>query len=181
MERHAHGGLLVPTIPLPRGLSAVIDECDLERVSGMCWYALETETGFYAARGVCAASSPTGRYLSILMHRLIMGLGFGDKRLVDHKDGNTLDNRRENLRVCTKAQNTWNRQSVKKGRSGFIGVHPSPNGKWRAVLLGENKRRIYLGTFVDPVEAARQYDAAASALRGEFVCLNFPAPQGAAP
>lgn len=107
---------------------------------------------------------------SILLHRLIMSPKPGE--LVDHITGNTLDNRRANLRICTSAQNSKNQLLRVDNTSGFKGVRRHTSGaKWEA-LIKHNGKRHYLGLFDDPRVAAHAYNRAAIQLHGEFACLN---------
>jgi hypothetical protein len=110
---------------------------------------------------------------TISMHREIMNFPAG--RLVDHENGDTLDNRRDNLRIATSEQNAYNKQKTKtKTSSRFIGVYyDKQKNRWIARIKYKDKR-IYLGCFKDEIEA---YDAAARKYHGEFARLNFPEPQ----
>ena len=110
------------------------------------------------------------------MHRLIMSCP--DDMFVDHIDGNTLNNTRENLRICTHLQNHRNKKKTRryKGRptiSQFKGVNRASKNTWLAKLQ-KNRERIYLGCYPTEEEAARAYDAAAREHFGEFAKLNFP-------
>jgi hypothetical protein len=95
---------------------------------------------------------------------------------IDHVNGDGLDNRRENLRVATHAQNASNRGVRVNNTSGFKGVHANHSGRgkqWFAYIT-TNYKRQHLGMFGTAEEAARAYDAAAVRLHGEFARLNFP-------
>ena len=111
------------------------------------------------------------------MHRFLMNPANG--MVVDHKDRDKLNNRRSNLRVCTKLQNTFNKAKSTKYKSEvnkYIGVICVKNKKstyWKA-RIKSNKVTNYLGRFNNEIEAARAYDAKAKELRGEFAYLNFP-------
>ena len=121
---------------------------------------------FYAANG------------SGTIHRLIMGLVPNDGFEVDHINHNTLDNRRENLRVCTKSENQRNKRSM-PGTSKFKGVFwHSAARKWAACIT-ESGRNKYIGVFNVEEDAARAYDREALLLYGEFAYMNFPAQQTA--
>lgn len=155
------------TIPLSRGLEAIVDAADYEALSAFKWYALSTGDGFYAAKG--SGSRPGG---VVLMHRLLCAAPSG--RQVDHINGQRLDNRRANLRLCTQAQNRCNAGIRANNRSGFKGVsRHSKNAVWVAHVQSGGVTH-YLGSFGDKAEAARAYDAAARRLHGEFARLNFP-------
>jgi hypothetical protein len=105
------------------------------------------------------------------MHNVILGV-----KGVDHKDGDGLNNRRNNLRVATQAQNSKNRGKRRRcSSSPYIGVWWHKRiGKWQ-VGIGTNYTITHLGYFDDPIDAARAYDAAARLLHGEFARVNFKA------
>jgi hypothetical protein len=111
------------------------------------------------------------------LHRFIMGVR--DPRIqVDHRDGNTLDNRRKKLRVATCAQNVRNARKKSNARtSTFKGVHRSSKTTspkpWQAMIRA-NKRHKFLGCFATEKEAACAYDDAAREYFGAFACVNFP-------
>jgi len=149
-------------IPLTRGLWAVVDVADFERLNKYRWYASPSGGGkMYARR-----NTKTG---TVLMHREIMKTPKG--KHVDHKDRNGLNNRPDNLRNCTPQQNEYNKRP--RGRkSRFKGVYPRGN-KWYAAIKHKGKT-YYLGTFDDEVEAAKARDRKAYELEGEFAYLNFP-------
>lgn len=108
----------------------------------------------------------------IYLHRFIVGIDDPSVH-VDHINGNALDNRRENLRLATQAENSRNRRPVAGSSSSFLGVTWHKNlGKWQASLKTENKSH-YLGVFEDEEDAARAYDEAARKFFGDFAHLNF--------
>jgi hypothetical protein len=107
----------------------------------------------------------------VYMHRMISGTPDGMQ--TDHINGNKLDNRKENLRICTFIQNMQARKTSVVSGAGFMGVYVEPGRRFRARIKLERKR-IHLGTFDTAEEAARAYDAAARELHGEFAKQNFP-------
>jgi hypothetical protein len=158
------------TIPLSQGLSAVVDDGDFDRLRQFKWYAVKKRNTYYARRNL-----RPGPPHCIYMHQQIMHPGPG--QIMDHIDGNGLNNRRANLRLCTVSQNDCNRTGV-LGRGGFKGVFRSAapglrSDRWYARIVAK-RRPIHLGCFGTPEDAARAYDAAALKYHGEFAKLNFP-------
>ncbi len=150
-------------IPLTRGLYAIVDTKNYAWLSRYKWHAQRGDRGntFYACR--------THRGRSVFMHREIMKPPHG--MVVDHINGNGLDNREDNMRNCTQLQNSQNNRRA-TGKSRFKGVFPRGD-KWQAAVQ-HNGEAIYLGLFDDEVEAAKARDRKAFELAGEFAYLNFP-------
>ena len=108
----------------------------------------------------------------MLLHREVSRAPRG--MTVDHIDGNGLNNRRHNLRICTIQQNRMNvHHRKKKSATGYRGVYQAENGKFFAIISLGNIRH-YLGRFGNAEDAARAWDARAYAERGEYTQLNFP-------
>lgn len=106
------------------------------------------------------------------LHQFLLGVKPGFE--IDHKDGNPLNNQRENLRHATHAQNCGNSKKRTETSSRFKGVHwNKAAGKW-CVQISITGRRVSLGYFVIEEDAARAYDTAALKHFGEFARLNFP-------
>ena len=108
---------------------------------------------------------------AIYMHRVVTGLERGDKRVVDHINHDRLDNRNENLRICTAAENLRNQTSKKRYKGVFL-LQGKRKKKWQSIIIF-NRERHYLGTFATEAEAAAAYNAAAVEFFGEFACLNI--------
>lgn len=110
--------------------------------------------------------------VAMLMHRMILGATKG--QIVDHINGDPLDNRDENLRLCTQAQNCQNQKAGRKGQpNGYKGVSwDSGSKRWMAAIC-VNRVRYYVGHYAHQERAAQAYDRAALALSGEFAALNF--------
>lgn len=109
------------------------------------------------------------RRRTFFMHRLIIPPPPG--LFIDHINHNKLDNRKENLRICTRQQNQFNRLP-QSGSGGFKGVtRVRGSRKWLAGI-GINNRHHRIGLYEDVIEAARAYNAAAAAIFGEFAYLN---------
>lgn len=111
----------------------------------------------------------------VFVHRLVTRADPGFE--VDHVNGDRLDNRRANLRVCTRAENLRNRRKTDRDTtSRFKGVIFIPRWQhWTAVIRADG-RAHYLGAHPDEVSAALAYDEQARRLHGAFACLNFPSP-----
>lgn len=158
-------------IQLANGAVAIVDAEDVELISGYAWYEEKSRHTSYAACTTGGRSTKT----RTKMHRLILGAGHGE--VVDHINGNGLDNRKSNLRIATHSQNQINRASPSNNKSGFKGViYCKQTGRWRAELRAYGKW-VWIGRFDTPEEAARAYDATAREYFGEFAFTNYPPEQ----
>lgn len=154
------------TIPLTQGLVALVDEEDYDIVRVHKWLAHRDGRTFYAERAVAREG---GRQRTVRLHTFLTGWP-----LVDHRNGDGLDNRRANLRPATKSQNSANRPIGRNNSSGFKGVDRN-KGQWRAQIRVSGTK-FHLGYFDSAEAAAGAYDLAAVEAFGEFATLNFPAP-----
>lgn len=149
-------------INLTKEKRAIVDDADFEYIDKLNWCF----TKGYAAKKVVGNKN-------LFMHTLIMNCP--DNMKVDHKNGDGLDNRRSNLRVCTQQQNTFNQKLSKTNTSGYKGVCYSPYGKrlkrWVAKINKDGKQK-HLGYFLTAKEAALAYNVSAKDLFGEFAQLN---------
>jgi hypothetical protein len=154
-------------IPLTQGQNAIVDAEDYERVRRHKWCLSRTGKQLYAQRRY--------RGKTIRMHQFIMNPPKG--MVVDHIDGNGLNNRRCNLRICTPQQNIWNQKRRKEpgASSQYIGVHRDKDrsDKWYVKIQCAGAG-IYLGPFDSEIEAARARDRKALELFGEYARLNLP-------
>lgn len=159
----------VGRIELTRGHETLVSATDFWWIMRTSWHASVRVSGhIYAVR----FRTPSGakRNTSQYLHRVITGALEGQE--VDHINSDTLDNRRENLRLGTHRTNVHNQRKT-RGSSQFKGVvWDKVNHKWRAQIGAGVQRR--LGRFASEVEAAKAYDDAARATFGEFAKLNFP-------
>jgi hypothetical protein len=158
-------------IKLSQNKIAVVDDDDFDYLSKFVWHVVKLDRGyFYACHSIVGS-----RWF---MHRLITK---APKHLqVDHINHDTLDNRKENLRIVTALQNAQN--SRKSLRLPYKGVTECPQNplkrKYRARIRVKGKIK-HLGYFPTAIEAAKIYDEAASFYFGNYACLNFKETQNA--
>jgi hypothetical protein len=168
-------GFTFRRIYLGEGKWTILEQDDYYRLKNFKWVVYgrgNCGDNLYAVRLKLIGPNRT---TILSMHREIMNAN--DKRLVDHRNCNSLDNRRANLRFATKAENMRNRRKKKNATSQYIGVHYyKPQGTWSCSILHDGKR-IWLGRFESEIEAAYVFDKAANKYHGEFARLNFP-PEG---
>lgn len=158
------------TIALTQGYSAIVDDEDFEILNSLAWQVVIPRDIAYA-QGAFRMSD--GRIKNIRMHRLILNAKPGTQ--IDHINRNALDNRRCNLRFCTRSQNQCNRVYDKRRHSSqYRGVYWDKQLElWRAQFFARRKT-FYLGCFEREEDAARAYDKAAMSYYGTFVRPNFP-------
>jgi hypothetical protein len=155
------------------GLYAIVDEDDYILASQFKWYLLNHKSNQYAVSNQ-----------DQLLHRLL--LQPPSNMTVDHRNGNSLDCRRENMRICTRGQNNKNSSKRRTKKIGqYKGVHYWPQWAplkkrnynyekpWQARIIVD-KKTVELGVFVTEEAAAKAYDEAAIRAFGEFARLNFP-------
>ncbi|MGA2171887.1 MAG: AP2 domain-containing protein [Sedimentisphaerales bacterium] len=151
------------------GKFTIVDPPDFYQLNTFDWLCSGRDDNLYAARLV---RTPTGRLNTILMHKEILASPPG--LLVDHRNTNSLDNRRSNLRLATHSQNSCNSRRDKSNTySRYRGVSFSKRKqKWFAAIRA-NGKKIWLGYFKTEIDAARAYDVAARKYHKEFARLNF--------
>ena len=153
-------------IALTKGFSTIIDYDDLYKIKPYKWFYSNRYARAYTGGG---RASPK----IIAMHRLILNMPDDCGFEVDHIDGNGLNNQRNNLRICTRAENNRNCRKLSVSSSRYKGVtFDKQTGKWRTEITF-NYKRIRLGRFSNEEEAARVYDKAALKYHGAFAKINF--------
>jgi hypothetical protein len=165
------------TIPLTKGLFAIVDPDDYHRLVNFNWHANKSAHTHYAVRYL-----PKGNVVSLsnrrknkveYMHHLIIDIPEG--LFCDHINHNGLDNRKANLRPATLAQNIRHRRKFKSpSRSKYKGLTWRKKEKAWHVRIYTNGKRIFIGSFKDEFAAAHAYDSAAKHYYGDFATLNFP-------
>jgi hypothetical protein len=149
-------------VPLSQGYVAIIDAADAEQVLAHKWHVMRNKNTCYAVRNLPWNG---GKRPCQLMHRLIMGVAHMH---VDHRDGDGLNNRRTNLRLCTRSQNLGNSRCAPRNTSGFKGVRFNRRiGRYYAQICVDH-RSTYLGSYVTAEEAHAAYVRAAREKFGAF-------------
>ena len=145
-------------VPLTQGREAIIDAESIEIISGKNWCAHKIRNTIYAATNVNGKTRH--------MHKFIMP--HVDKMVVDHANGDGLDNRKSNLRYCTISENAFNQKVRSDNKSGFKGVYfSSTYKKWTSEIY-VNKKKIHLGRYNTKDEAAKAYKKASLELHKCF-------------
>lgn len=141
---------------------AIVDDEDYHRLIKRNW----SYAGGYAVTKIRTEEG----YTTLAMHKMLMNPQKGFD--VDHINHNKLDNRKCNLRICTRSQNKQNQAKQKNNKSGFKGVswHNKLN-KWQALIMVDRHLR-HLGYFDEIEDAARAYNLAAKQYHGDYSVLN---------
>lgn len=150
---------------------ATIDSGDLPLVGHISWSMSKADYPYAIGNIKVGKTWKTG----VRMHRLILGAQPG--QMIDHINGNCLDNRRKNLRFCNKSQNGTNSKLPKNSTSGYKGVtyykrYEQYGTPWMA-QIGFNWKHTTIGYFKTPKEAAVAYNKKAKEIHGDFAKLNI--------
>jgi len=155
---------MAKALRLHKGASTTLDDADYDRAKAFHWH--KTTNGYVAGYVV----EQGGR--RVYLHRWLLDAQPG--QFVDHIDGNKLNNRRSNLRLVTRSQNQANRRHNRTSRSRYKGVTWHKRRKRWMARIQVRGRRITIGYFNDPLQAAYEYDAFARNYFGEYARINFP-------
>jgi len=157
MKKYAELDANTKLIPLSQGKFAIVDADDFEKLSQLKWHY---SNGYAVKHG-----KP-----KIIMHRIVCNTP--DGMHTDHINGNRLDNRKCNLRVCTKNENAKNTSKRKNSTSKYKGVSWETRTKRWFCQIEVNKKSFFLGRFSSEEAAAEAYNEAALIHHGEFARLN---------
>lgn len=158
-------------IELTQNYKAIVDDEDFDYLNQFHWNVRIVSGTQYAKRNINIGQKQT----TSNMHREIMKCP--KNMMVDHINGNGLDNRKENLRICTRSENLMNSNKPKDAKSSkYKGVNyqkltPGHKKVWRAEIR-LNKKSIFLGCFELEKDAAKTYNEAAIKYFGQFAKLN---------
>lgn len=160
-----------------KGFKVQIDEDDYERVMEHKWRPMwgkaKKEQLYYFRSLIWSEEAQKDK--DTFLHRFLMGCVHGDGNIVDHKNHDTLDCRKENLRICTIQQNVQNSRVYKKKKDKYKGIKMEPStGHWNARIQTPEQKRVDLGTYETAEEAAKAYDRASLYYFKEFAVTNFP-------
>ena len=169
LYRRLKFGYTFRKITLGDGEFTMVDQKDFYRFSKYHWYFSSSGKKLYVSRSVRVGPE---KVRTVRLHREIIRPAKG--LVVDHRDGNTFDNRSDNLRPATHTQNMQNRCKRKNTASKYVGMWLDTKRNQWAVRITVNKKKIWLGRFDSEIDAAHAYDEAAKKYFGEFARLNFP-------
>jgi hypothetical protein len=157
-------------IALTQGQNAIVDTADFKWLNQWKWFARWSKftKSFYAIRNRSRTEIGTP---TVYMAREILNCKSGEK--ADHKDRNTLNHRRNNLRIATSSQNKTNQGIYSNNTSGLKGISWHKQcGMWRVDISWKGKR-YYLGLFSSRKKGSKARDEMAKKLHGEFASLNL--------
>lgn len=157
---------------LTKDKSALVDDADWYWLSQWNWFAVEIGGTWYARRSKKKGVLRNCKKFEIYLHRVVAHLSLPDL-VVDHIDGNGLNNCRENLRICTANENKRNLRSHINSKSKYLGVtYNEDRNNWSAQLTSGGIQRLSMRFDTEEL-AAKAYDIAALEYHGEFANLNF--------
>lgn len=158
-------------IKISKGKETIVDDDMFKFLNQWTWhcnpYGYAVRTQYEIGSG-----SKNKRTKAIFMHRLIMNTP--NDKVIDHINHNPLDNRRSNLRICSRTENQRNMKLISiSNKSGYKGVSWSKPTKSWVAQIQINKKQTNLGRYLDIKEAARAYNKAAIKYFGEFANINI--------
>ena len=163
------------------GRVALLDDDDYERLKSYHWLPSGKRYA-YAERNVRSERiEGKRRRVKQLMYREILGPEPSDPRVVDHRNGNTWDNRRENLRITDKSGNSRNARPQQNKKIPYKGVSKARGATTFRASINSTGRVESLGDYASAEDAALAYDFEARKRYGEYAWLNFPDTILAAP
>ena len=143
-------------------VDVLVDDEDYDFLSSLKWIIVDTPRTMYVKNGKIG-----------YMHRYLKNINKSNV-FIDHINHNGLDNRKSNLRTCTRSQNQRNKSSALFSSSKFLGVSfCNRTKKWVALIRDENSKQRYIGRFINEIDAAKAYDIEAIKYHKEFANLNF--------
>jgi len=155
-------------IKLTRGYHTMVDDDDYEFLKKYKWRVRIDKWNAYAER----TEPVNGENVVMGMHRVLL-LAVDSKTFVDHRNGNGLDNRSENLRICSMSQNQWNQKPRLGGSSKYKGVYWCKINRFWIATIKYLGKSYGLGYYRNEKKAAQAYDKRAIELFGEFAWTNF--------
>jgi len=156
-------------IPLTKGYVAIVDDEDYDFLMQWKWQVSCYRQYVYATH---SRFNKKGLNMHGIILEKIIGRPLIKGEMTDHIDGDTLNNRRNNLRLATNTQNQWNGKTPKTNTSGYKGVHRyKKTDKW-ASYMRQNGKKVFIGIFDTPEEAAIAYNRAIIMRSGEYARLN---------
>jgi len=154
-------------LKLTKGFVSKVDESDFARITQFKWQSQKTSgDDVYAGASI---KDESGKWRRVLLHRFVMNAPRG--MVIDHINGDKLDNRKSNLRICNQVVNRLN--SKGSGKSKYKGVslrnRASP---WMASIKLPDGEYKNLGSYKNEIDAARAYNEYAKKIYGDLVLLN---------
>jgi len=158
-------------IALTQGQVALVDDEDFERLNQYKWCAhFQPNRANGGSFNAVRNGKVDGKFFTVLMHREIVNAP--NNKQVDHKDRDSLNNQKSNLRLADHSQNGMNRGLHKNNSSGYKGVYFRKDRDRFMARIKKNGRVISLGCYQTAAEAAHKYNEAAVELFGEFAVAN---------
>lgn len=158
-------------IRISSGHYAIVDDIDYPLVSKYTWTLSKSGNRLYAITTKRRTPIKYSKRDTIYLHRLIMNVS-GWHNCVDHINGDGLDCRRSNIRLCTRGQNAMNLKIRVDNSSGYKGVYFNQQRKKYAAQIQIDKKTKFLGLFHTKEEAAEKYNEYALMYYGEFSSIN---------